>query len=310
MCGKRVLSRPLGSLAMLRVIRPLMLVLTALLIAGCETDPSAGPESPSVNASSSPAVVRLDDVISATDAGGDAKVALSVEARMPEAFDDGVPRRRFAGEGFLDRSQNLAGITYRLSGVPNAAGYFGQADGKTSVYYTEDAFVLSFAVMAKALDGPADWFRYELDDFSVPSIRKLGIGQLREIGLADPRLALALLEGGPDELPVASAATEDGSAEYRFSSDTVSAAGAPGHGLDILFAALAELGVTSVDLTLSLDEEQRVHRLGYAMSYRPEPGAGMVDLHVQIEFLKYGLEGQLGLPPTRAIAHYEEYLTR
>ena len=296
---------------MLRVARPLVLVLAALLIAGCEAERSPGAGSPSVDASSSPPPgVRLDDVISATAAGGDARVELSVRTKMPQDFDDGVPRRRFAGEGFLDRNQDVAGITYRLSSVPNAAGYFGQADGKTSVFYTEDAFLLSFPVLAEALAGPADWFRYELDDFSVPSIRKLGIGQLREIGLADPRLALALLEGGPEELPAAAAATEGDSPQYRFTSDVAAAAGETGNGSDIPFAALAELGVGSVEMTLSLDDERRVQSVGYTMSYPPAPGSGMVTLDVRIGFVKYGLKGRLDLPPVPTIAHYEEYLSR
>ena len=292
---------------MLRVAHPLMLVLAALLIAGCEAEPSPGAGSTSPDASSSPAPgLRLDDVISSTAAGGDARVEVTVRTKMPEDFDDGVPRRRFAGEGFLDRTQDVAGITYRLGPVPNAAGYFGQADGKTAVYYTEDAFLLSFPVLAEALAGPADWFRYELDDFSIPRIRKLGIGQLREIGLADPRLALALLQGGPEELPGAAGT----SGPYSFSTDVALAAGASGHGLDIPFAALADLGVSSVEMTLSLDEEQRVKQLDYTMSYPPAPGSGRVDLRVQIGFARYGLKGQLDLPAVPTIAHYEEYLSR
>ena len=291
---------------MLLFARPLLLVLTALLLAACQRAAPPGVES-SGDPSSSPTVaaVQLEDVISSTVAGGDARVELTVRTRMPEDFDDGVPRRRFTGDGFLDQSQDVVGITYRLSSVPNAAGYFGQADGKTSVFYTEDAFLLSFPVMAEALRGPADWFRYEVDDFSVPSIRKLGIGQLREIGLADPRLALALLAGGPEELPPPSAAPGSGSPQHGFSSDV---AGAAEGGGDIRFAALADLGVGAVEMTLSLDDEQRVESLGYRMSYPPAPGSKPVDLQVQIEFVEYGLQGELELPPTGTIAHYEEYL--
>lgn len=293
----------------MRLRRFLIPVIVVLMLGACASEPVPSESAPSDPApTTDPGVATIQEVVSSTAQGGDARIEVVVRARMPEDFDDGLPRRRFFGRGILDQSIDVAGVTYRLGPVPNAGGYFGQADGKTSVFYAQDGFTLSFPVLADALADPIDWLKYEPDDFSDPEIQRLGIGQLREIGLADPRFALALLGGGVSQLPAA--ATSPEGEIYTFQADVPRAAMGAAPALQPTFLALRDLGLTFAQLELLLDDDGRVRRLGYSMAYPPASGSRDVRLQVEIEFLEYGLEGDLSLPPRRAIADYEEFLAR
>ena len=287
------------------------LLLLVCLLGACDSGSLGGgsiPPGAAETAPSAPAYLQTSDVVASTVGGGDVRIRMSVKARMPQEFDDGVPSRRFVGEGILDQSLDVAGITYRLDSVPNAAGYFGHAPGKTSVFYARDSFILSFPVLAKALGGSVDWLSYEVDDFFDREVLRLGIGQLREIGLADPRLGLALLQGATGELAPGPVVTADTPPVYDFSADVGKAARAMGDVLTVPFQTLADLGVRTTDMSLTVDDEQRVVSLQYSLAYPPASKAKDVRMHVQMEFSEYGLDGDLSLPPPDTVVEYEEYL--
>ena len=289
------------------------LLLLACALAACNPGPlGEEPTPPDVagTAPAAPASLEVGDVVASTVGGGDVRIRMRVKARMPEEFDDGVPSRRFTGEGILDQSLDAAGITYRLDSVPNAAGYFGHAPGKTSVFYARDGFILSFPMLAQALGGSVDWLSYEVDDFSDPDVLSLGIGQLREIGLADPRLGLALLQGATGELAPGPVVTADTPPVYDFSADVGRASKAVGGVLTVPFGALEDLGVKTTDMSLTVDDEQRVLSLQYSLAYPPAPNSKDVRMRVQMDFSEYGLDGDLSLPSPETVVDYEEYLKR
>ena len=290
-------------------------VLVGAVACSNASDVPGGSGAPSATPPEGPVVA---DVIEATEAGGDAKLRVAVDAHMPPDFDDGIPDRGFTGEGFFDRDRNLAGINYEMSGVPNSAGYFGQVDGEMNVFYTDSEWIVSFSLMASALPGRLDWLSYDLETVADPRAQELGIGQLREVGLADPRLGLALLaaaesldEGGYVPTPVGTASSASPPPAtgpvYRAVADVAAATGAAQPGLQPLLEGLSDLGVTEVELGVTLDAEGRVATLTYGLSYPPKRGSEPVDMRVTHEFLKYGLEGGLNAPAGRSVSSFREY---
>lgn len=303
-------------------IRRLVALLTAALAVtavGCRESSDPNSVSPPPASATPPAAPSADEVLTATTGAGDAKLRVDVQAHMPSDFDDGIPERAFGGTGFLDQDKALAGINYEMSSVPNSAGYFGQVDGEMNVFYSGSEWIVSFPLMASALAGRLDWLSYDLETMADPRAQELGIGQLREIGLADPRLGLALLGGAgslergaptsipPAATPASPAPTPTGT-PHRASADVAGAAQAATTELRPLLEGLQELGVTTVELGVTLDSERRVETLSYTLSYAPKKGSEPVEMRVTHTYLKYGLEGGLNAPTGRSVKSFAEYV--
>ena len=293
----------------------LPLVLVALFGAACNQSADTALPDPGVPPPEPP---DIREVLAATTGAGDIKLQVQVVTHMPPDFDDGVPDRTFGGTGFLDRDKDLAGINYEMSTVPNSAGYFGQVDREMNVFYLGSEWIVSFPLMAQSLPGRLDWLSYDLETVAKPKAQKLGIGQLREIGLSDPRLAIALL-GGADALEqgtltpppapeVAPTPPAPGSPTFLAVADVARAAAAADPGLRRRVRGLQDLGVDSIDLLLYLDEEGRLATVTYSMSYPPKEGSEPVEMTVTHTFQKYGLEGGLNAPTGRSVSSFEEYL--
>ena len=290
-------------------------ILMAIVGSACSETTPGGSVSPAGSTPSPGA--DLETVQEATRGAGDAKVRVDVQAHMPEDFDDGVPDRAFSGTGFLDQDRTLAGVEFEMSKIPNSAGYFGHVDGRLSVFYSESEFVLSFPQMAETLPGPLDWLSYDLELMADPEAQKLGIGQLREIGLSDPRLGLALLrgadalqEGPPPSTPMAATPTSMPTPTgrvYKAVADVAAAMQASGPELEPVLAGLQALGVTSVDVGVTVDDEDRLETIGYTLSYAPKPGSEPVEVRITHSFLRYGLEGGLNAPTGRSVSSFREY---
>ena len=295
----------------LRLRSVLAIVLLAALVAGCSRD-TADLENSGSSGTPAPQAVAVEQVLTDTKAAGDVRLLIDVEAEMPPDFDDGQPERSFEGRGFMDWDSDLAGVTYQMSDVPNAAGYFGDVGKKMSVFYLKGGFLASFPLLVRALGGQGDWFHYELRDFVSPKIRRLGIGQLREIGLSDPRLGLALLQGLPDELSGGfySPVEETSASNYALTSDVAAAAAEADDFLGPQFDALLDLGLNQVKMELALDPLERVRRLTYELTYPPADGSPPARLFVTLNLLKFGLEGGLTPPPEERVLDYSDYLAR
>lgn len=305
---------------MRRLLHAKVSTVLLLSLVACSADsPPLDQASPSptvtvneLTATPSAAPVSVQQVINDTQAAGDARLSIRVEAKMPADFDDGQPLRSFSGRGFWDAETEVGGLNYRMDGVPNAAGYFGHAEGRVSVFYIDDGFLLSFPVLAEALPGAEDWFRYELSDFAVPQIRRLGIGQLREVGLSDPRVALALLEGLPDLLEGGryKAVEETAATVFEVQADVAAVSDSAPPSVKAQVQGLLDLGVEQVEMELALDPLERIRRIRYQLSYAPAPGSKPVRLSVSVDLLEFGLEGGLTPPPARQIADYSDYIAR
>ena len=284
--------------------------LCALLVTACEGESS--PEASPADAPTVPTGIAVVEVVNETEAAGDARVSLVVRAHMPPDFDDGQPKRRFTGTGFLDREEDLAGVTFRIDDAPNAAGFFGQVDGKMSVFYGADGFTLSFPLLAEALGSQLDWLRYQPQDFSKPEVRKLGIGQLREVAFSDPRFGLALLRGLPADLvdPSQGSVGQTATTIFTAESDIARAADGAPSTVSSYFEALRQLGVGEAQVRLFLDPLEKVRRVQYRMTYPPAPGSQPVRLDVTLDLLEFGLEGGLTPPPDQRVADYTEYVSR
>ena len=302
-----------------KVTRLSSVVIAVVIGAAACSDASAPVVSPEGSTSPPAEAPAVSDVLGATVGGGDAKLRVAVQTHMPPDFDDGIPDRAFVGEGFLDRDRNLAGINYEMSDVPNSAGYFGQVDGEMNVFYSGSEWIVSFALMTSALPGRLDWLSYDLEVMADPAAQELGIGQLREVGLADPRLGLALLEGAESleaggyvpspvatTTPVTPSSSPAGPA-YRAVADVARAAETAHAALRPLLEGLADLAITQVELGVMLDADGRVGSLTYGLTYPPKEGSEPVQIQVTHEFLKYGLTGGLNPPTGRSVASFREY---
>ena len=257
-----------------------------------------------------PPLPSASEVASKTAAGGLARVRVQVNAHMPSDFDDGQPERSFKGRGVVDQGRSIAGVYFSTRKVPNAAGYLGHVDPTMSVVYEGSRFIVSFPQLAELLADPVDWVSYDLDVLSDPVALRLGIGQLREIGLSDPRLANGFLAGTSDELQAASPGTDPYGDTYIASVDVASAAEASGDDLRPIFEGLIRLGVTSVDVEVGLDTEGRLGSFAYSLSYPPKEGSEPVQLDVTMQFPAYGVQRGLRAPRDAAVVSYDEYFVQ
>ena len=234
---------------------------------------------------------------------------VQVTANMPSDFDDGHPTRTFRGRGVVHQGRGIAGVYFAVAKVPNSAGYFGHVDPTLSVIYEGPRFMISFPTLAEILGGQVDWMSYELDDLSKRKMLRLGIGQLREIGLSDPRFASQLLAGVSGELqrrpgtPAASTLVP-----YSALVNITSAAEASGDEMGPVLEELIELGVTSMDVELDLDTQGRLGRFAYSLSYPPKEGSDPVAIGIEMLFPEYGVDRGLRAPPANAVVNVDEYL--
>jgi hypothetical protein len=80
--------------------------------------------------------------------------------------------------------------------------------------------------------------------------------------------------------------------------------------LEPQFQALLDLGVEEIDLDLALDPLEKVRQMTYRLSYPPAPGSKPVKLSVTVDFLKFGLDGELTAPKETRVLDYSDYLSR
>lgn len=260
------------------------------------------PADVSVVSGPSDAALATAAAAEATAGEGVAAISLEVTAEMPPDLDDGIPSRDIAGEGLANFEESLASVDYGMDDVPNSAGFFGHVSGDMSVVYEGSSFLVTFPVMADVLEGDLDWLSYQVSDFSNPRVLGAGIGQLREIGLADPRLGFALASSGaggePDpegRLPI----------DLRRASDEVEPDIRP------TIAALQELGVQQVLLATEVDEDGFLNAFSYELAYSPRgpaTGARQVKISVSVQITETGVEEAVEVPPEPAVQPYLEYL--
>lgn len=250
----------------------------------------------------SDAATATAEAADATAEQGAAELSLSLSVRMPPDFDDGVPMREIEGEGAADFERNLASVDYAMGDVPNSAGFFGHVEGDLSVVYQGPRFILTFPLMADVLEGDLDWMSYNLSDFADPVAQGAGIGQLREIGLADPRLGFALASSGVGGEPDA-----DGGIPI----DLGQASGAVEPEAQPAIQALQELGLQEIVLVAEVDSEGLLRSYSYELAYSPrgpETGGRKVRLSVTVELTEVGVEETIEVPPEPAVQSYLEYL--
>ncbi len=232
---------------------------------------------------------------------GVAQVRVTLKAEMPPDFDDGIPEREIAGEGLADFERNLASVEYAVDDVPNSAGFFGHVDGDLSVVYEGSRFLATFPLMADVLEGELDWMSYQLSDFSHPTVLDKGIGQLREIGLSDPRLGFALISSTPE-------ATTDPAPQV--SVDLAQAAGAVDPDLRPTLEELQDLGVQRLIFATTEDTEGVLTSYSYELTYPPDGtgGGAEAEVSVTVEITDTGVQEAIEVPPETSIQSYREYL--
>lgn len=235
----------------------------------------------------------------ATAEEGVADVTVSVRAKMPPDFDDGLPRREIEGDGQADFAGNVASVEYAMGEVPNSAGFFGHVAGDLSVVYEGPRFIVTFPLMADVLQGDLDWMSYQVSDFSHPKILAAGIGQLREIGLADPRLGFALASSGVGGEP---------DPEGGLPIDLAQAQSEIVPEVQPVLQELQALGVEQVVLLTEVDEEGFLRSYSYDLSYPPGGSGGrQARVTVNVEIGETGLQDDIDVPPDAAIQSYREY---
>ncbi len=257
-----------------------------------------------------PPVPSISEVVSATKDAPIARVRLRVNAHMPPQLDDGVPDREFTGRGVVHQGREIAGVYFDVADVPNTAGYFGHVDERDlTAIYVGSRFIISFPVLADVLPGRVDWMSYELASFSHPKMLRLGIGQLREIALSDPRFAVALLGGATGGLRSVqpTPGTESVGRPFSTVADIAAAASATPE-MGPVFEEMLALGVSKVDIAVDVDGEDRVGRVTYSLRYPPGRGSRPVRLSVEMTFV-YGVRPGLGAPPPRSVVEIEDHLS-
>ena len=230
---------------------------------------------------------------------------------MPSDFDDGLPDRSFLGRGIVDQGEALANVNFEVGHVPNTAGYFGHVDPELAVVYEGPRFMVSFPILAELLAGPTDWMSYDLAALAERKMLRLGIGQLREVGLSDPRFAVGLLAGATgDLLPLVPSPGSNPSLHAHSTTVSVAMAAAEaGEDLGPVLDQLIALGVSSLDVDLDIDSANRIGRFAYSLSYPPRVGSRAVRLRVMMEFPKYGVDEDLQAPEPPSVVMIEDYLS-
>ena len=222
-----------------------------------ETSPTATPETPGVSPSPGGDPTELtapeEDLQPALDdtvAAGPFDVTMTATVKLPDQVSEGVTDREFTGEGVFDPGSGISEITYDFSKVPNGFGVLGQVD-EVDVVYEEGTYSATFDRLDRFIDG-REWMGFEFPVFYSLEVVGGDNGQLRELSLTDPSVALALVEG-------ASGLTVD------------VAAAADASGSPVLDYLAAKLGVEEGQLTGVLGDDGLIERLDYQLRYPPLP---------------------------------------
>ena len=250
------------------------------------------------------------DALAATEEAGEGEVETLLKIRMPKTLDDGVPRRQISGEGVVATDLSEAQVDYEMSEVPNSAGFFGHVDGDLAVGYAEEDMLITFDLLDEnVLKNDGSWISYELPFLSTEYMFKLGIGQLRELFLSDPRVGLALLEGVEDRGEPSGEGDVDGAAvtEYEVEADTKAAAEAVPALAPILKEMRRNLELSSIPMVVSVDENDQIRRLDYQMVFPAKKGSGKVRLNVRHDLTEFGVEQGPELPPADEVVTYQDY---
>lgn len=269
-------------------------------------DPAGDGETPEDDETESPFV----DALAATEEAGDGEVETLLKIRMPKTLDDGVPRRQISGEGVLATDLSEARIDYEMSKVPNSAGFFGHVDGDLATGYAEDDMLITFDLLDKnVLKDDGSWISYELPFLSTEYMFSIGIGQLRELFLSDPRVGLALLEGVEERGDVSGEAQINGVAvtEYEVEADAKAAAETVPELSPIFKEMHRNLELSSIPMVVSVDENDRIRRLDYEMVFPAKKGSGKVRLNIRHDLTEFGVEAGPELPPADEVVTYEDY---
>lgn len=231
---------------------------------------------------------------------GVTEVRVTVKANMPPEFDEGVPSRRFKGEGTVDFAADIAAVDYDVADVPNTLGYLGHVEEGLSVVYQGSAFLVTAPVIADLLPGDLDWMSYQITDFSDPNVLGRGIGQLREIGLADPRIGFALASSGVGGEP-----SDDGT----LSIDLAEAGATVGAAVQPTILELQALGAQEMLFGTEVDEEGLLRSYSYELTYPPAgPGGAETELSVTVDITEAADDEAVEVPPEAAVQPYLEYL--
>ena len=253
----------------------------------------------------------LQDAIARTADAGIVDAESSVRLNAPSELNSGSMRRRFSGEGVLDMQGSLAAVDYDMGNVANAAGFFGHTE-EMSVVYTDSSFAVTFAEMATVLPDEFEWMSYDLEMLSDPRAEAAGIGQLREIGLSDPRLGFALLHGAVDEgqpIEAEDAGAEPTDEHFSTEADVERALHIePSSDIRAILRTLLEvLGVSTVEIEYSLDDEERFNHIAYSLSYPVAGASKELKLDVSVEFTGFDA-GPIEEPEEDTVMGYEGYL--
>lgn len=287
--------------------------LTAEDSPGEDTSSAASPSPEDVAAEVDSA---LQEALDASEEAGAAAVKTRLDAKMPKSLDDGLPERRIKGEGVVAADRAAATMDYKMSKIPNSAGFFGHVDGELAVAYSGAEMMISFplleGVLAKEPE-PGTWLSWDLEFLSTEYLLDLGVGQLRELALSDPRLGLALLTGVEEaEEPTEGEVGGTPVSQYEVQAGTLEAGDAVPE-LEPIFTEMWEgLAMRRIPMTVSVDEEGRIRRLEYRLVY-PEKrapilkGTRNVRLDVRHNFTEFGVEDEPELPPEDEVVTHEEY---
>lgn len=282
-----------------------------------ETDDPTAEASPTPTGSADPQDVTdgivvdspFEEHLAATADAGMAQVKIRLDAVMPPSLDHGVPERRLKGSGVAAGDLSAATLTYKLADAPNGAGVFGHVEGDIDVVHTQDRMLFTFKILRKVLADEGEWMSYDLPFLSSEFLFDVGVGQLRELALADPRIGLGLLRGVAEP---AAETTEDDIGGTPVTVHEVKAgtleAGEALPELGPLFTAMWEsVHLRYIPMTVHVDDQDRIRRLDYEMVFPAKYGKGKVRLDLRLDLVELGVAEEPELPPEEDVVTYEEH---
>jgi hypothetical protein len=229
----------------------------------------------------------LQPALADTIDAGPFRVTIEASVSLPEQVSAGVPARQFQGRGFFDPATGTSEIAFDFSEVPNGFGVLGHVN-EVEVIYSEGAFSAGFDRLPRLLDG-ANWMGFEFPVFYSVDVAGDDNGQLRELGLTDPSVGFALLEGASDlSVDVAVAADASGSKVLEYLS--------------------GKLRVEEAKLTGEVDDGI-IRQLQYQLRYPPLPVEDdPVVLTVLLELVPTDSKFDVQAPAAGEILPYEEFV--
>ena len=219
--------------------------------------------------------------------GGPFAVDVEASIVMPEDLSDGVERRELLGSGTFDPASRKASIEYDLSQIPNGFGFLGSVKDVT-VYYSEGSFVTTSDDLERVTGGN-EWLGFRFMDFYTEPVAFSDTGQIRELGVMDPSLAVDLFAASDGSVADAEALEASSSETIRF--------------------LAAELEVDRVEVDATMDAEGVPSMLRYQLEYPVKPGDdSVVSITVTIDLRPTTTE-LLMEPSADEVIPYRELLT-